>query len=146
VHIGEPSLFRLCELEKINTSSIPLLFKPFIKFYIAYSPPLGDICVFQPDLGLADLGHATSIWELPAGYINSSARGAHGAVTLSSAHVASFCGGGCVNLLRRCHEADDDVGACLSALKNKGGGPRVPTCAKMKICRFSAPNNLAGVS
>jgi hypothetical protein len=37
VHIGEPSLFRFCVLDKINASLIPLLFKPFIKFDIAYS-------------------------------------------------------------------------------------------------------------
>jgi hypothetical protein len=40
VHIGEPSLFRFYVLDKINASLIPLLFKPFIKFDIAYSPPL----------------------------------------------------------------------------------------------------------
>jgi hypothetical protein len=35
-------------LDKINPSLIPLLFKPFIKFDIAYSPPpLGDICVLS---------------------------------------------------------------------------------------------------
>jgi hypothetical protein len=39
VHIGELSLFRFCVLDKINISLIPLLFKPFIKFDIAYSPP-----------------------------------------------------------------------------------------------------------
>jgi hypothetical protein len=39
VHIGEPSLFRFCVLDKINASLIPLLFKPFVKFDIAYSPP-----------------------------------------------------------------------------------------------------------
>jgi hypothetical protein len=48
VHIGEPSLFRFCVLDKINASLIPLLFKPFVKFDIAYSPPpLGDICVLS---------------------------------------------------------------------------------------------------
>jgi hypothetical protein len=36
-------------LDKINASLIPLLFKPFVKFDIAYSPPpLGDICVLSP--------------------------------------------------------------------------------------------------
>jgi hypothetical protein len=39
VHIGEPSLFRFYVLDKINPSLIPLLFKPFVKFDIAYSPP-----------------------------------------------------------------------------------------------------------
>jgi hypothetical protein len=35
-------------LDKINASLIPLLFKPFVKFDIAYSPPpLGDICVLS---------------------------------------------------------------------------------------------------
>jgi hypothetical protein len=47
VHIGEPSLFRFYVLDKINASLIPLLFKPFVKFDIAYSPPLGDICVLS---------------------------------------------------------------------------------------------------
>jgi hypothetical protein len=48
VHIGEPSLFRFYVLDKINASFIPLLFKPFVKFDIAYSPPpLGDICVLS---------------------------------------------------------------------------------------------------
>jgi hypothetical protein len=48
VHIGEPSLFRFYVLDKINPSLIPLLFKPFVKFDIAYSPPpLGDICVLS---------------------------------------------------------------------------------------------------
>jgi hypothetical protein len=47
--IGEPSLFRFCVLGKINASLILLLFKPFVKFNIAYSnpPPLGDICVLS---------------------------------------------------------------------------------------------------
>jgi hypothetical protein len=40
VHIGEPSLFRFCVLHKINACLIPLLFKPFVKFDIAYLPPL----------------------------------------------------------------------------------------------------------
>jgi hypothetical protein len=31
-------------------------------------------------------------------------------------------------------------------LKNKDGGPRVPTCAKTKICRLTAPIGLARVS
>jgi hypothetical protein len=39
VHLGEPSLFRFYELDKINASLIPLLFKSFVKFDIAYSPP-----------------------------------------------------------------------------------------------------------
>jgi hypothetical protein len=39
VHICEPSLFRFCELDKINAILIPVLFKPFVKFDIAYSPP-----------------------------------------------------------------------------------------------------------
>jgi hypothetical protein len=47
VHIGEPSLFRFCVLDKINASLILLLFKPFVKFDIAYSPPLGDIWVLS---------------------------------------------------------------------------------------------------
>jgi hypothetical protein len=35
-------------LDKINASLILLLFKPFVKFDIAYSPPpLGDICVLS---------------------------------------------------------------------------------------------------
>jgi hypothetical protein len=37
-------------LDKINASLIPLLFKPFVKFEIAYSPPsppLGDIYVLS---------------------------------------------------------------------------------------------------
>jgi hypothetical protein len=38
------------------------------------------------------------------------------------------------------------VEACSSALKNKGGGLRVPTCAKTKICQLSVPINLARVS
>jgi hypothetical protein len=39
-------------LGKINASLIPLLFKPFVKFDIAYSrPPLGDICVLSPSIG-----------------------------------------------------------------------------------------------
>jgi hypothetical protein len=37
-------------------------------------------------------------------------------------------------------------GSCSSALKNKGGNPRVPTYAKTKICRLSALIDLAGVS
>jgi hypothetical protein len=35
-------------LDKINASLILLLFKPFVKFDIAYSPPpLGDICILS---------------------------------------------------------------------------------------------------
>jgi hypothetical protein len=47
VHIGEPSLFRFYELDKINASLITLLFKPFVK---KKSPihPLGDIRVLSP--------------------------------------------------------------------------------------------------
>jgi hypothetical protein len=39
VHIGEPSLFCFYVLDKINASLFPLLFKPFVKFDIAYSHP-----------------------------------------------------------------------------------------------------------
>jgi hypothetical protein len=57
VHIGEPSLFRLCELIKIDASLIMLLFKPFVKFDITYSPPLpGDIRVL-----LDMVHHATRV-------------------------------------------------------------------------------------
>jgi hypothetical protein len=70
--------------------------------------------------------------------------GAHGAATLSSTCATSFCGGGFLNLLHHRRAADDGVGACSSALKNKGGGPRVPTYAKTKICLLSAPINLTG--
>jgi hypothetical protein len=52
VHIGEPSLFRSCVLEKINASLIPLLFKPFVKFDIAYSPPSRrHLCPFTREGG-----------------------------------------------------------------------------------------------
>jgi hypothetical protein len=37
--VCSPSLFRFYVLDKINASLIPLLFKPFVKFDIAYSPP-----------------------------------------------------------------------------------------------------------
>jgi hypothetical protein len=48
VHIGDPSLFRFCEFDKINTSLILLLFKPVIKFDIAYSPPIRrHLCPFR---------------------------------------------------------------------------------------------------
>jgi hypothetical protein len=50
MHIGEPSLFRFYMLDKINASLNLLLFKPFVKFDIAYSPPLGDICVLLEGL------------------------------------------------------------------------------------------------
>jgi hypothetical protein len=72
--------------------------------------------------------------------------GAHGATNLSSTCAASFCGVGFLNLLHRRRAADNGVGACSSALKNKGGGPRVPTYTKTKICQLSAPIDLAGVS
>jgi hypothetical protein len=52
----------------------------------------------------------------------------------------SFHGGGCLNLLRRLRAADDSVGAYSSALKNKGEGPRVSTCAKTKIRLFLPPS------
>jgi hypothetical protein len=72
--------------------------------------------------------------------------GAHGVATLLSTCAASFCGGGFINLLHRRWAADGGMGAYSSALKNKGGGPRVPTYGKTKICRLSALIDLAGVS
>jgi hypothetical protein len=72
--------------------------------------------------------------------------GTHGVATLSSVHAASFCGGCRLNLLRHRQAADDGVGACLSDLENKGGGPRIPTCAKMMIFWLSAPIDLVGMS
>jgi hypothetical protein len=71
---------------------------------------------------------------------------AHGVATLSSTRASSVCGEVCLNLLRRHRVADDDVGACSCALMNKGGGPRIPTCAKTKICQLSGPIDLARVS
>jgi hypothetical protein len=98
-----------------------------------------------PYLGPVGLGHVASIRVLPAGRGSSSARAGawccdcHLRVLLHSAVevVSTF-----FVVVRQ----DDGVGTCSSALKNKGGGPRVPTCAKTKICRLSAPIDLARVS
>jgi hypothetical protein len=101
--------------------------------------------LWGPDLGLAGLGRAASTWELP-GSVVPLLVGAHGVATLSSTRAASFWSEGCLNLLHCRRAVDDSVEACLSASKNKGGGLRVPTCAKTKICQLSVPINLARVS
>jgi hypothetical protein len=46
---------------------------------------------------------------------------------------------------RRGSDGEWMYAGCLLGL-NKGGGPWVPSCAKMKICRMSVPIYLAGVS
>jgi hypothetical protein len=48
VHIGEPSLFRFCKLDKLNASLFMHLFKPFVKsLNRLFTPPLGDIRVLS---------------------------------------------------------------------------------------------------
>jgi hypothetical protein len=86
------------------------------------------------------MGLATSIQGCLLAVVVYLLVGAHADVTLSSTRVAFFSGRGCVNLLRHRRAVDDGVGACSYALKNKGGGPRLPTCAKKKIYRLSAPS------
>jgi hypothetical protein len=50
-----------------------------------------------------------------------------------------------LNLLRRRSMADCGAGACLSALKNKGGGPRVPLTSIRRLLDAHPPRSSRSV-